>query len=335
MTADLGVIGGGSWGTAMAIVLAQKGLKVDLWVREADRAERMQTDRVNRKYLAKNPLPESIRVTHRLSDVFRNRTLLLAIPLQAYRAFLKENAHHLRDDHDLILLSKGMELGTHLLPTEIVVSVLGEAWRQRAFMLSGPSFAQEVADLKPTTIVLAGKQPKRMQVLQSLLMGPTFRIYNNSDVIGVELAGALKNVMAIASGIAWGKELGHNTMAGLITRGLAEIARLGAELGAERETFAGLAGMGDLILTCTGGLSRNLRVGMALAKNQSLDQILSDLGMVAEGVHTCRSAYEMGQARGVDLPITNVVYAILYEGITPDEGLYQLMTRSPKWENLG
>jgi glycerol-3-phosphate dehydrogenase (NAD(P)+) len=333
LKATIGVLGGGSWGSAIALMLARKNQPVLLWLRDAERAEEMARKRMLLRYLPGRSLPESIQVTSRLEEALEASTLLLTVPLQAYRSTLMTLATSLKQHHELVLLSKGMEVGTLLLPTEIVCSCLGEAWRLRCFTLSGPSFAEEVADGKPTTVVLAGLNHQRLKELQKLLMSDSFRIYGNDDVLGVELAGALKNVMAIAAGIVWGRELGYNALAALITRGLAEIARMGACLGARPETFAGLAGMGDLILTCTGGLSRNLRVGLGLAKNQSLPEIMASLGMVAEGVHTCKSAVAMAEARGVDMPIVQTVGDILYAGLSPQEGLHRLMTRSPKWES--
>jgi len=330
----IGVLGGGSWGSAMALMLARKGQPVVLWLRDAVRAEEMARTRTLLRYLPGRALPEAVEVSSRIEKALEASTLLMTVPLQAYRSTLLSLAAALEDRHELVLLSKGMEVGTQLLPTEIVCSSLGEAWRQRCFTLSGPSFAEEVADGKPTTVVLAGTSHQRLKDLQRLLMSDSFRIYANDDVLGVELAGALKNVMAIAAGIVWGRELGYNALAALITRGLAEIARMGACLGARTETFSGLAGMGDLILTCTGGLSRNLRVGLGLAKNQPLPEILTSLGMVAEGVHTCKSAVAMALARGVDMPIVQTVGEILYAGLSPQEGLFRLMTRSPKWETL-
>lgn len=328
----ISVIGGGSWGTSMGILLAKAGRDVVMWGRDPKQMAEMAEHRENRRYLPGATFPESLTVTNSLEEALVCPVVMLAIPLQSYRKFLTDNHDHF-SDQELILLSKGMEIDTQMLPTQIVCSVLGASWEEQTFMLSGPSFAKEVAEFKATTVVLAGKNAPRLAELQKLMMCPTFRVYNNADVMGVEIAGALKNVMAIASGIAQAKDLGHNAMAALITRGLVEIARLGESLGAQRETFAGLAGMGDLILTCTGGLSRNLRVGIALGQGKSLDQILSELGMVAEGVHTCRAATSMAKERHIELPITEVVHAILYEGVSPEQGLRELMTRSPKWES--
>ncbi|CAM2066216.1 Glycerol-3-phosphate dehydrogenase [NAD(P)+] [Sulfidibacter corallicola] len=328
-----GVLGGGSWGTALAILWAKHGHHVDLWVRNPDHAAKFREAGANTRYLPDYPFPERLNVTDDLEHaVHDNDLLVIAVPLQAYRSFLGHIAPMLRPDHNLILTSKGVELNTSYLPQQIVDDVLGEDWGPRSFTLSGPSFAKEVAMDKPTVVVLAGMVDASLLKLQEELTTPTFRMYNNHDVLGVELCGALKNVIAIASGMVIGLDLGNNSMAGLITRGLTEISRLGAAMGAERETFAGLAGMGDLILTCTGSLSRNLRVGQSIARGNSLEKTLDDLGMVAEGVHTCRSARKLAKDHGVELPISEVVYRILYEGLTPPEGLRLLMTRSLKSE---
>lgn len=330
----LGILGGGSWGTALAIMWARKGHEVRLWVRNSRLAKTYQNENCNTRYLPAHPFPANLEISDDLADTCRRGDLIcLAVPLQTYRGLLDRLRALLEPErHRLLLLSKGIELETDLLPTPIVLDVLGESWRDRVFVLSGPSFAREVARDKPTTVVLAGHHGPTLERLQSALNCPNFRMYRNGDVVGVELAGALKNVIAIASGLASGLDLGHNAIAGLITRGLAEMARLGVAMGANRETFAGLAGMGDLILTCKGELSRNLRVGLALAKGLTLREILDDLGMVAEGVQTCRAAFHLGQRLGVELPITRAVYRILHEGLSPQKALRELMSRGLKAE---
>lgn len=329
----LGILGGGSWGTALAVLWARNHHPVNLWLRNPDDAAHYQTARRNTKYLPHISFPQSLCVTHDLDKALDESDLIcLAIPLQAYREFFHLLKDRLRDHQQLLLLSKGIEVNTLKLPSEIVVDVLGESWRDRTFNLSGPSFAKEVAEGKPTTVVLAGQDDEKLRVLQRVLTCPTFRTYRNLDVVGVELCAALKNVIAIASGMSSGLELGHNTIAGLITRGLAEISRLAVAMGGQRETCAGLAGMGDLILTCTGDLSRNLRVGMALADGDDLDTALQKIGMVAEGVHTCRAAQQLAHKMEVDLPITGVIYKILYQGLSPKQALQALMTRSLKAE---
>ena len=318
----------------MAILWARAGHHVTMWVRNPEDAERYQAERRNTRYLSDITFPDNLRVTGDLATTLKeNNVISLAVPLQAYRGFLERIKDHVdADRHDLLLLSKGVELDTHLLPTPLVLDVLGESWAANVYTLSGPSFAREVAEDKPTTVVLAGINERRLKKLQEALNCPNFRMYRNHDIVGVELCGALKNVIAIASGLALGLNLGHNSIAGLITRGLSEMARLGVALGAERDTFAGLAGMGDLILTCKGSLSRNLTVGMELAKGHSLETVLKNLGMVAEGVHTCRSARQLAESVGVETPITEVVYRILYQNLSPEKALRALMSRSLKAE---
>jgi glycerol-3-phosphate dehydrogenase (NAD(P)+) len=330
----LGILGGGSWGTALAIQWARHGHHVDLWARsESDVAAFREAGR-NTRYLPQVDFPADLSVTADLEGVIeKNHLLGIAIPVQAYRDFLKTIAPLLKPHHRLMLLSKGIEVSTLLLPTQVVHDVLGKEWIARTFVLSGPSFALEVAQDKPTTVVLSGPPDEELVVLQEELACPTFRLYRNDDVIGVEICGALKNVIAIGSGMVAGLDLGHNTTAGLITRGLAEMSRMGLTSGARPDTFAGLAGMGDLILTCTGSLSRNYRVGHSMATSDlSLEEILKNLGMVAEGVHTSRAVHQLAALLKVDMPICSMVYAILYGHVKPMDAVRQLMTRRLKSE---
>ena len=329
----LGILGAGSWGTAMAILWARHGHKVRLWGRSETTIADYRAAGRNLRFLPDAPFPPGLTLSADLKQTVQDNSLLaLAVPLQAYRGLLSGMLPLLTPHHRLILLSKGMELDTHKLPSQIATHVLGPDWADRVFPLSGPSFAKEVAQNQPTTVVLGGRQEQSLRELQNALNCPSFRMYRNLDVVGIELAGALKNVIAIASGITSGLGLGHNTRAGLITRGLSEISRLGVALGARRETFSGLAGLGDLVLTCTGDLSRNLQVGMALGKGDSLERVLNQLGMVAEGVHTCRAAKKLAAELKVEVPITSAVNSILYEGLSPRAALTALMTRSLKPE---
>lgn len=329
-----GVLGAGSWGTALAILWSRHGHDVELWARDEEHVRLCQQNRENGRYLPGHPFPPKLQATHDLEAIITGNDLLcIALPLQAYRQFFNEHKHLLTPDHKLVLLSKGIELNTLLLPHQIIADMLGEPWDKQTFALSGPSFAKEVAQDKPTTVVLAGPESPTLVKLQETFNCPTFRTYRTQDLIGVELGGALKNVIAIAAGMVRGLDLGHNAMAGLITRGLSEIARMGMALGAKRQTFAGLSGMGDLVLTCNGDLSRNLRVGMGLAKGMTLQQILIDLGMIAEGVKTSKSAYDLSKKYGVEMPITTCVYRILNEGLDPLTALRQLMSRSLKSES--
>ncbi len=332
----LGILGGGSWGTALALLWAQKGHEVELWVRNPENAKQFREANCNTKYLPDSPFPDTLNISSNLeATIQRSQLIGIAIPLQVYREVLGSVRSEFKSYQKLITLSKGIELKTHQLPSQIVLETLGTSFRKQIFTLSGPSFAKEVAEGKPTTVVLAGHHMEQLEILQTALNCPTFRMYRNDDVVGVELAAALKNVIAIASGLAKGLNLGHNTIAGLITRGLYEMSKLGTSLGANPTTFSGLAGMGDLILTCTGTLSRNLKVGMELAKGRSLEEALASLGMIAEGVKTCRAAYQLGKMQDVELPIISAVYHILYEGLSPQKALQALMSRSLKAEGLG
>ncbi len=328
-----GILGAGSWGTALAILWSRQGQPVVLWGRDAQKMTQYRQAGCNTRYLPETPFPDKLALTDDFEETVAQSTLLaLAVPLQTYRRVLTRLRPHLRDDHRLLLLSKGIELETHMLPSEIVRDVLGEPWADRAFTLAGPSFAREVAEDMPTTVVISGRREEDLTLLQGELNGPRFRLYRNLDLVGVEISAGLKNVIAIASGLVKGLDLGDNAQAGLITRGLAEITRLGVKLGARGETFAGLAGMGDLILTCTGKLSRNLRVGLELAKGKTVEKILEDLGMVAEGVHTCRSAVQLSAAAGVELPIAEAVNQIIYQKMSPQKAVHMLLSRSLKEE---
>lgn len=328
-----GILGAGSWGTALGILWSRYDHEIQLWARDEAHVKDMVATKQNNRYLPNMPFPQKCQAISDLEEVVATNDLLcLAVPVQAYRSFLNRIKPLIRPSHQLVLLSKGIELQSLMLPHQIVQDCLGESFRKRTFALSGPSFAKEVAQDKPTTVVLAGHRSKLLVQLQETFNCPSFRTYRNHDLVGVELGGALKNVIAIAAGMVRGLDLGHNTMAGLITRGLSEIARMGVALGAKRQTFSGLSGMGDLILTCNGDLSRNLRVGMALAKGKTLEDILKELGMVAEGVKTSQAANELAQKHFVEMPIAYCVYKIIHENLDPLFALQQLMSRKLKSE---
>jgi len=329
----IAVLGSGSWGTALAVLWSGHGHEVALWGRNAARVSEFQNARCNLQYLPEIPFPDPLRLTDDLEAAIHDAELIcLSIPLQSYRGLMKRMIPLISHGQKLLLVSKGIELETHLRPSEIVTEVLGDDWGDAAFTLAGPSFAREVAENKPTTVVLAGRHEADLALLQEALNCPFFRLYRNLDLVGVEICAGLKNVIAIASGLVKGLDLGDNALAGVITRGLAEISRLGVHMGARAETFAGLAGMGDLILTCTGKLSRNLRVGVELARGRDLQDILDELGMVAEGVHTCRSALQLSRAVGVELPIAAAVYRIINDKLPPRLALQELLSRSLKEE---
>lgn len=323
------LLGAGAWGTALAIAFAGKHA-VTLWSREADVAADLAASRENRRFFPGHKLPESVIVsTDFAAAVAGAELLVVATPT----AGLRPTAEHLKllgVALPMLWVCKGFEAGSGKLPHQVVAEVLGE---QSVFgALSGPSFAEEVATGQPTAIALAANDPDFAREIARQLHTNSVRIYANDDLIGVEIGGAVKNVLAIASGVCDGLGLGLNSRAALITRGLAEIARLGLALGAQRETFMGLAGMGDLILTCTGDLSRNRRVGLALAENKLLPQILEELGHVAEGVYTAREVDQLSRRLGVDMPICTAVARVLDGGLTAAEAVEQLMARDPKEE---
>ena len=322
----LTVIGAGSWGTAMAKVLSDSGHEVMLWVREPEILEMLLKNRKS-PFMESARLPENIALTSRLEDamVF-SQILFNAVPVQYISGIYCE--HSIRGKM-LVNLSKGFELGSLKRPSEVYA---GKGLKNFV-ALSGPSYAEEVAREVPTSIVAAAKDIESAREIRDLFHSGYLRVYSSSDLTGVEVAGAIKNVMAIAAGIIDGLGGWNNTKAALITRATAEIARLGIKIGGKPETFAGLAGVGDLVVTCTGKYSRNRRVGERLAAGEKLDKIVSGSRMVAEGVSTCKAIYELSQTVGVELPIVNQVYGILYESKDPVKAIRELMSRDLKDED--
>jgi len=324
----LTILGAGAWGTALAIAFAGRH-QVTLWSREADVVADLRAGRENR-FLPGYPLPEGVTVAADIAAAVANAELLLiATPIAGLRP-TAEKLRELACRQPILWVCKGFEAGSGKLPHQVVGEVLGAAAIFGA--LSGPSFAEEVAAGQPTAITLAANDPLFAREAARQLHGASLRIYANDDLAGVEVGGAVKNVLAIATGICDGLGLGLNSRAALMTRGLAEIARLGVALGGRRETFMGLAGMGDLILTCTGDLSRNRRVGLALAQDKLLPQILDELGHVAEGVLTAREVDRLARERSVDMPISVAVAAVLDGRLRAAQALAQLMARDPKEE---
>ncbi len=327
------VVGAGSWGTALAVHLARTGSEVALWAREPEVVEGIRHDRRNPLFLSDVEVPASVRVTGRLDEAASGtEAVVFVVPVQFAREVLRGLRPHLPPGAVVVSASKGIEVASLARMDEVVHGEL--RLPKRSFVaLSGPSFAREVAAGLPTAAVLAGSDAGTLRDLQKAFSNRSFRFYTASDVVGVELAGALKNVIAIAAGMATGLELGLNALAALLTRGLHEIARLGVRLGGMEETFRGLAGMGDLVLTCTGALSRNRSVGERLGRGEPLDRILAGRE-VAEGVTTARAASELARRHGVDMPITFTVEAILAGKITPHDAVPALMTRALKEEAL-
>ncbi|MDX1645708.1 MAG: NAD(P)H-dependent glycerol-3-phosphate dehydrogenase [Longimicrobiales bacterium] len=326
------ILGAGSWGTALSKVLAEKGHSVALWSYEDEVAAAINRRREN-PYLEGVTLPAGIDAHSDVASALDDAELVVSVsPSQFVRAVMDAAAPHVPAGAVVVSASKGIELGSLQRMDEVIRASLGQAPMERFCVLSGPSFAREVADREPTAVVVASADRDARLWVQGLFQTPWFRVYTNPDVVGVELGGALKNVIALAAGMTAGLGYGHNTTAALITRGLAEITRLGVAMGASQASFYGLAGMGDLVLTCTGGLSRNRTVGYRLGQGESLDDILSEMTAVAEGVKTASAVHQLAGAHGVEMPIAEQVYAIVEEGRDPVDALQELMLREPKPE---
>lgn len=332
MTEPIAVVGAGSWGTTLAIHLAELGRPVTLWVREPELAEEMTRDRENRWFLPGYTLPESLTPTNDLSLAGYATTVLSVVPTFGARAVLRALEPHLAPSTLLITASKGIEQDSLQTVGGIMTEEIPSGKRRAIVALSGPSFAKEVAGKLPTAVVAASADAEAASVVQALFNTPSFRVYTNLDILGVELAGAHKNVVAIACGVSDGLELGFNARSALITRGLAEMSRLGVAMGGDAQTFAGLAGLGDLVLTCTGALSRNRSVGLKIGQGMSLEAILKETDEVAEGVKTTPAIVALAAKYGVDLPIAEQVAAILYREKAPLVAVEKLMARDPKAE---
>lgn len=330
---NIGVIGAGSWGTTLAHLLAKKGHGVTLWAYESDLVERMRQTRENDLFLPDVKLAPGLGFTSDLAEAARGRELLLLVPpSQVMRKVMEQAVPHLDEGTLVVSASKGIENDTLMTMSEVLGEVLPPSCRDRLAFLSGPSFAREVSADMPTAVVAAAADRGVAEQVQEVFSTENFRVYTNRDVVGVELGGSLKNVMALAAGVSDGLGFGCNTRAALITRGLAEMTRMGQALGADAATFSGLAGMGDLVLTCTGDLSRNRSVGMELGRGRKLKDILSEMKMVAEGVKTTLSAYQLASRLGVEVPITEQMYLILYQDKDPRQAVVDLMMRELKAE---
>ena len=325
MTKRIAIVGAGSWGTALAVLAARAGHEVALWSRDAEIVNSINEHRFNSRYLTPISIPDRVTATSKIDDALDNAALvLLAAPSHAVRELLTEMTPDLDDDAIIVNVAKGVETETGKRISEIVREVAGS----RAFVcLSGPSFAKEVVAGSPTAVVAASKDAAAARTVQNDLSFENLRIYTNTDVIGTELGGSVKNVMAIAAGMTTGLGLGSNSVAALITRGLAEITRLARREGAQVETLMGLAGLGDLVLTCTGHLSRNLFVGEQLGKGIALDEIVSSMNEVAEGIKTTKAVKQLADRAGLEMPITNEVNAVLYEGKSVRDAIAELMSR--------
>lgn len=325
------VLGAGSWGTALAIHMANSGLEVTLWGNEPDHMERLQQQRCNQQFLPGITFPEALKVQASLELALKSaRWILLAIPSYAFRSFLAKACPLIDKDTAVTWASKGLEEGTGKLLHQVVREELPQC--SRFAVISGPTFAREVALGMPTAITVAAESESLANEISHCLHHGNFRAYTSNDVIGVELGGALKNALAIASGIADGLGFGANARAALITRGLAELMRLGVTMGGRQETFMGLAGMGDLVLTCTDNQSRNRRMGLKLAAGLSKEAIKKDIGQEIEGVRTAREAVQLAKKYQVELPIIEQVYKVLYEDLPPQEAVKHLLERKPTAE---
>lgn len=327
------VVGAGSWGTALAGLLSKAGHDVRLWCLEADVAEQITHRSENETYLPGRKLPSDLRATADLAEAVAGAQVVVSVsPSQFVGTVMAEAAPHMAEDAQVVSASKGIEISTLRRMDQVLGDVLSPAQMEGFSVLSGPSFAREVADEAPTAVVVASADEDAARAAQALFQTDYFRVYTNSDVIGVELGGALKNVIALAAGVAAGLGLAHNTRAALLTRGLAEMTRLGLAMGARASTFSGLAGMGDLVLTCTGELSRNRTVGFRLGQGEPLESILEDMTAVAEGVKTVQAVRDLAGKHGVEMPIAAEVYGMLVIGTEPRQALRTLMQRDPKPE---
>jgi glycerol-3-phosphate dehydrogenase (NAD(P)+) len=329
----IGVVGAGSWGTAIADLLATKGYKTDLWVYETEIVEQILKHRENKIFLPGFTLSKNISPTNSLEKVVRNKNLVvIVVPSHLVRSIAVQIKDFISEKTVIVSASKGIENKTHLTMSGVLLETIPRLTDQSVAVLSGPTFAREVAAKVPTVVTVASRNIDAAGMVQQVFAAPHFRVYTNNDVIGVELGGSVKNVIAIAAGIVDGLNLGLNTRAALITRGMMEIRRLGVKLGAVPRTFTGLAGIGDLILTCTGDLSRNHTVGKKIGQGLKLSEILDQMRMVAEGVKTAKSVYNLSRKLGVEMPICHATYHVLYDDLPPTQALYQLMTRDLRHE---
>jgi glycerol-3-phosphate dehydrogenase (NAD(P)+) len=329
----VGVIGGGSWGTALARLLADNGNDVVLWFRRAELAEAAATQRENPTYLPGFAFPAALHATADMEEaVAGTGALIAACPSHAMREVFARVAPHIDTQPLIISASKGIESGSSKRMTEVLVDTLGEARRQHTGVLSGPSFAREVAAGMPTAVTVAAPDEFAAAAMQQLFSAPLFRVYSSTDIIGVELSGAVKNVIAIAAGVCDGLGFGHSTRAALITRGAAETARLVAQAGGDAQTASGLSGVGDLVLTCTGDLSRNRTVGIRLGKGEVLADILADIKMVAEGVKNSKTICTLAEKLEVEMPICEQVQLLLHEDKPAEQVVRDLLSRANKPE---
>ncbi len=324
------VLGAGSWGSALALVLAKKGYEVIMWTLSKEQADKINKTKENVDYLPGILLPNNISVTTNIEEAVKDsKIIVLAVPSQAIRSVSSQIKSFIKDEQILVDVAKGLEKGSGLRLSEVCKQELPN---NPYVALSGPSHAEEVAKDIPTTVVVASKDLEVAQIVQDIFMSPKFRVYTNPDIVGVELGGALKNIIAFGAGICDGLGLGDNSKAALMTRGIREISRLGEAMGANASTFTGLSGIGDLIVTCTSMHSRNRRAGILIGQGKSLDETLKEIKMVVEGITATEVAYEVAKKLNVDMPITNAIYSVLYKGLNANEVVTELMTRNKTHE---
>jgi glycerol-3-phosphate dehydrogenase (NAD(P)+) len=334
---EIAVVGAGAWGTSLSIVLGRKGThRIRLWAHEKEVRDSIASRRINQLFLPEHAIPDCVSATGSFEEALQDAEIVVSVmPSQHCRDLFQQMRPFLRPGMLFVSATKGLEQDSLLRMTEVIALVVASdrGFQPRIAALSGPTFAKEVARGDPTAITVASRDSKLAETIQREFGDPCFRVYTNSDVTGVELGGALKNIIAIAAGVCDGLGLGHNSIAALITRGLAEITRLVVACGGRQETMAGLAGLGDLVLTCTGGLSRNRSVGVELGRGRKLPEIIKAMhGMVAEGVFTTHAAVELARAHAVEMPITAQMDAVLHQGKSPRDAIHDLMTRSAKSE---
>jgi len=334
MSDRIAVLGAGSWGTALAVLLAEKKYQVSLWARREEAAAAINAGGENSQYLPGVKLPENMTISADWEQALHQASLVvLAVPTNSVRQVVRQMKGAIPGQALLVNTAKGLEQDSHLRISQIIGEELGDRQAASRFaVLSGPSHAEEVGQKLPTAVVASAQEIKTAEAVQDYFMAGHFRVYTNLDLPGVEIAGALKNIIALGTGISDGLGFGDNAKAAMITRGLAEIIRLGLAMGAEEKTFAGLAGIGDLVVTCTSRHSRNRRAGMQIGQGQKLADVLKNMGMVVEGVNTTRAAYQLANRHGVEMPITGETYQVLFADKTPREAVVSLMTRSKTHE---
>lgn len=330
----ISVLGAGGWGTALSIILHSNGHNVTLWEYKKSYAKSLDKSRVNKTYLPGISIPKEIEITHSLDEACeKQHMIVLAVPSQFLRGVIKQLKKYDFKDTTFVSVAKGIETGTLLTVSQMIIDELPGIDENKIGVLSGPSHAEEVAKKVPTAVVAASKDIETSKEIQAAFMTSFFRVYSSTDILGVELGGALKNIIAIGAGIIDGANFGDNTKAAIMTRGIAEISRIGIALGSKPETFAGLSGMGDLIVTCMSRHSRNRYVGEQIGKGKKLKEVLKSMQMVAEGVETCRSAHELAVKNHIDAPIISATYNILFNDKDPVKATYELMTREMKSEH--